>query len=87
MEIPVTEFNAKCLRLLAKMGATREPIIITKRAKPVAKVVPVEQEGQPPNHFRYMAGTPTIGGDIVSPSALKSGSNAASAGRSTGPTA
>jgi len=67
MEITATEFKAKCLRLPAKVGATREPFIITKRDKPVAKVVPVEQEGQSPNHFGYMAGTLTIGGNIVSP--------------------
>ena len=67
MEITVTEFKAKCLGLLDKVGVTREPIIITKRGKPVAKVVPVEQEVQPPNHFGYMADTITIQGDIVSP--------------------
>ena len=67
MEINVTEFKAKCLGLLDKVGLTREPIVITKRGKPVAKVVPVEQESQPKNHFGYMSGTITIQGDIVSP--------------------
>jgi antitoxin (DNA-binding transcriptional repressor) of toxin-antitoxin stability system len=43
----------------------RRPIIITKRGKPVAKLVPVEQE--PIDLFGHMAGTAKISGDIISP--------------------
>ena len=42
------------------------PIIITKRGKPVAKLVPVEEQ-EPIDLFGRMAGTIKICGDIISP--------------------
>ena len=61
--VPAAEFKAKCLRLLDEVAHRRSPIIVTKRGKPVAKLVPVEEE--PVDLFGYMAGTAKICGDIV----------------------
>jgi prevent-host-death family protein len=36
MEISAGEFKAKCLKLMNQIANTREPIIITKRGRPVA---------------------------------------------------
>ena len=66
MKINATEFKAKCLKLVDEVAQTREPIVITKRGKPVAQVVPIEEE-TPTSHFGYMAGTIEITGDIISP--------------------
>lgn len=66
MEIAAGEFKAKCLKLMDQVEKTREPIVVTKRGKPVAKLVPVE-EAQGQSCFGYMKGTVTIHGDIVSP--------------------
>lgn len=66
MKITATEFKAKCLKLMNDMARKREPIIVTKRGRPVAKVVPVEPE-EPKSWFGYMEGTIDITGDIVSP--------------------
>jgi antitoxin (DNA-binding transcriptional repressor) of toxin-antitoxin stability system len=44
--------------------ATGEPVIVTKRGKPVVKVVPVESEN---DLFGFMAGKFKIVGDIESP--------------------
>ena len=63
--IPAAEFKAKCLRLLDDVARERRPIVITKRGKPIAKLVPIEQE--PIELFGYMAGTARICGDIVNP--------------------
>lgn len=38
--MPVTEFKAKCLRLLADVEKKGDRIIITKRGRPVAQVGP-----------------------------------------------
>ncbi len=38
------EFKAHCLAVMDEVAATREPVVITKRGKPVAKVIPVEQK-------------------------------------------
>jgi prevent-host-death family protein len=63
--VAAAEFKAKCLRLMDEVAWRRRPIIITKRGKPVAKLVPVEQG--PIDLFGYMAGTAKICGDIISP--------------------
>jgi prevent-host-death family protein len=64
MEINAAEFKAKCLKLLDQVAATHEPLIITKRGKPVAKLVPIDEE-TPESMFGYMRGTVTILGDII----------------------
>jgi antitoxin (DNA-binding transcriptional repressor) of toxin-antitoxin stability system len=47
------------------VNATGEPVIITKRGRPVAKVVPVTSKKQ--DLFGFMAGEFKIVGDIESP--------------------
>jgi prevent-host-death family protein len=63
--VAATEFKANCLRLMNEVAQQRRPIIITKRGKPVAKLVPVEKE--PIDLFGRMAGSIKICGDIISP--------------------
>ena len=63
--IAAADFKANCLRLMDEVARQRRPIIITKRGKPVAKLVPIEQE--PTDLFGYMAGTARICGDIINP--------------------
>jgi prevent-host-death family protein len=61
--IAAGEFKAKCLHLLDEVAAQRAPLVITKRGKPVAKLVPIDDE--PVSLFGRMAGTVRILGDIV----------------------
>ena len=63
--IAAGEFKAKCLHLLDEVQQTRKEIVITKRGRPVARLVPVEEEF--PSIFGRMKGTITILGDIVAP--------------------
>ncbi len=35
------EFRARCLAVMDEVASTREPVVITKRGKPVAKLAPV----------------------------------------------
>jgi prevent-host-death family protein len=63
--VSAAQFKANCLRLMDEVAQQRRPITITKRGKPVAKLVPVE--GEPIDLFGYMAGTAKICGDIISP--------------------
>ena len=62
--VSVAQFKANCLRLMDEVAQQRRPITITKRGKPVARLVPVEEE--PIDLFGYMAGTAKICGDISS---------------------
>ncbi|NNM83399.1 MAG: type II toxin-antitoxin system Phd/YefM family antitoxin [Burkholderiales bacterium] len=66
MEISAGEFKAKCLKLMDEVASTHEPVVITKRCKPVAMMVAVTPE-KPAPLFGYMAGTATVHGDIVEP--------------------
>jgi prevent-host-death family protein len=63
--VPAAVFRANCLRMMDEVARQRRPIIITKRGKPVAKLVPVEEK--PIDLFGRMAGTIRICGNIVDP--------------------
>ena len=63
--VAATDFKANCLRLMDEVARQRRPIIITKRGKPVAKLVPVGTETIV--LFGRMAGSIKICGDIISP--------------------
>jgi antitoxin (DNA-binding transcriptional repressor) of toxin-antitoxin stability system len=47
-----------------EVRSTREPVVITKKGRPVAKLVPAEE--QPRDIFGCMKGQVQIVGDIVS---------------------
>lgn len=63
--VAAAEFKANCLRLMDEVARQRRAIVITKRGKPVAKLVPIEN--QPIDLFGRMAGTIKICGDIINP--------------------
>lgn len=64
-QIAAGVFKARCLALMKKVQATGEPVIVTKRGKPLVKVVPAESEKN--NVFGFMTGKVKIVGDIESP--------------------
>jgi prevent-host-death family protein len=41
--IPAAAFKAHCLTLMEDVRSTRRPLVITKRGKPVAKLVPADE--------------------------------------------
>lgn len=42
--ISAAEFKARCLTLMDDVNSTRETLVITKRGKPVARLVPAGKE-------------------------------------------
>ena len=58
-------FKANCLAVMDEVQSKRVTVVITKRGKPVAKLVPVN-EGKD-DIFGFLAGKVTIIGDVVSP--------------------
>lgn len=42
--IAAGEFKAQCLQLLNDVAERRQTLLITKRGKPIARLVPVEPE-------------------------------------------
>jgi prevent-host-death family protein len=63
--IAAGEFKARCLQVMEDVRKKRIPVLITKRGKPLAKLVPPDD--QPPDIFGCLAGKIEILGDIVSP--------------------
>jgi prevent-host-death family protein len=63
-QMPAGKFKARCLSVMDDVNATGEPVLITKRGTPVAKVVPVASRKQ--DLFGFMAGEFKIVGDIES---------------------
>jgi prevent-host-death family protein len=64
MSVNAAEFKAKCLKLIDAVATTHDALVITKRGKPMAKLVPIEGE-KPTKLFGYMKNTGRILGDIV----------------------
>jgi prevent-host-death family protein len=60
------KFKATCLAVMDEVQAKREPVVITKNGKPVAKLVPLEKQEEDPLAI-YRFGKGRIVGDIVSP--------------------
>ena len=63
--MPAGEFKTHCLRVMEQVRTTRQPVVITKRGKPVAKLVPVNPTQN--DGFGSLKGVFKIVGDIESP--------------------
>jgi prevent-host-death family protein len=68
-QMGVGEFKAKCLGIIDEVNRQGGEIVLTKRGKPVARLVPAV--AVVPKFFGWMAGTMEIHGDIVAPTGEK----------------
>ncbi|MGL5873528.1 MAG: type II toxin-antitoxin system Phd/YefM family antitoxin [Xenococcaceae cyanobacterium] len=57
------EFKTHCLKIIDRVNQTKQPITITKHGKPMAKLIPIEDETY--SLFGCLANTVEIKGDIV----------------------
>jgi prevent-host-death family protein len=64
-KIAAGEFKARCLTLMEDVRSTRQPLVITKRGKPVAKLVPADDDND--DFIGRLEGVIRIVGDIESP--------------------
>ena len=67
MQIPAGEFKAKCLQLMELVARSGKSITITKRGKPVAKLVPADAATPRASLFGRLAGTVAYEHDLISP--------------------
>jgi prevent-host-death family protein len=63
--IPAGEFKTHCLRIMEEVSKRRQPVVITKKGVPVAKLVPVEQTER--DIVGCLEGVMEIVGDIEAP--------------------
>jgi prevent-host-death family protein len=63
--LPAGEFKAKCLQIMDRVAETGDAVVITKRGRPVARLVPIE--APPKTLAGFLAGKIEIDGDIIAP--------------------
>jgi prevent-host-death family protein len=64
-KIAAARFKAQCFTLMEDVHATKRPLLITKRGRPIAKLVPAEDRGD--DFIGSLKGILRIVGDIESP--------------------
>ncbi|MEZ5276824.1 MAG: hypothetical protein R3F07_10635 [Opitutaceae bacterium] len=60
----ISEFKAKCIAALKEAQRTREPILVTRRGRALARIEPVFDD-PPPRRLGVLQGQMVIRGDIV----------------------
>jgi prevent-host-death family protein len=63
--MPAGQFKTHCLAVIDEVNAKHETVVITKHGKPMAKLIPVQQEDD--EIFDSMKDRIKILGDIVEP--------------------
>lgn len=64
--IPATKFKAQCLELMNRVAEQRVSYVITKRGRPVAKLVPIQRTPRD-SIFGWLRAMGSIQGDVVNP--------------------
>jgi len=63
-----TDFKAHCLQVMDEVARTGQPVTITKRGKPVARIVPAREEAK--DIFGALKGSVTVtdpNDDLIDP--------------------
>jgi prevent-host-death family protein len=63
--MPAGQFKVHCLKVMDEVQSKRQAVLITKRGKPVAKLVPVKRTKD--DIFGFLKGKIKVTGDVVSP--------------------
>ena len=64
-KIAAGSFKVHCLAVMDEVQAKRETVVITKRGKPVAKLVPAD--GDSDEIYNFLRGRGKITGDVLAP--------------------
>ena len=63
-EIIISEFKAKCIAILKSVQTSREPVVVTRRGEPIARIEPMPV-GTTTRLLGALRGRMKIRGDIV----------------------
>jgi prevent-host-death family protein len=67
MEINAAEFRANCFKILDQVKITHKEVVITKRGKPIAKLVHFAQQDEKDPLLGSMEGLVETIGDLTKP--------------------
>jgi prevent-host-death family protein len=62
-QIAAAEFKAKCLQIMDRVASAGQPVVVTKRGKPIVRIVPIEAN-TPESIFGCLASQFEIVGDV-----------------------
>ena len=65
--VPAGKFKQTCLRLLDEVAETGTPIVVTKRGKPVAQIIPPPAPETEAGWLGSLRGTAEIRGNLLEP--------------------
>jgi prevent-host-death family protein len=65
--MPISQFKARCLAVLARVNRTGEPVLVTRFGEPVAEIVPPSPPPLPERWLGSFRGSGRTVGDIVAP--------------------
>ena len=65
--VAISEFKAKCLALLEDVDKTKIPLLVTRRGRPIAEVIPTSPNMEERDWLGSMSDITEITGDVVSP--------------------
>jgi prevent-host-death family protein len=65
-QIAAGEFKARCLQIMDRVAQGKQPVVVTKRGKPMVRIVPVE-EGDRDAVFGCLADRFQVAGDVEAP--------------------
>ena len=66
-EVAISEFKAKCLALLEEVDKTKVSLLVTKRGRPIAEVIPTSPNMEERSWLGSMSDSMEITGEVVSP--------------------
>jgi prevent-host-death family protein len=64
--ISTSDLGANCSRVVSEVASTRHSLVITRHGRPVARIVPLDDEDSQ-SLFGFAKGMIAIRGDIVEP--------------------
>jgi prevent-host-death family protein len=65
--LSVSDFKATCLAVLERVRRTGRPVLITKRGKPLAEVIPPSAATIGSDWLGSLRGAARLAGDVVGP--------------------
>ena len=66
-EVAASDLKNSWHEYLERVVQGREEVVVTRYGKPIARLIPVEDEGETGGIFGALAGTVTVVGDIIGP--------------------
>ena len=67
--VSISQFKATCLARLDRVKRTGRPLLVTRRAEPIAEIRPPSRQKPAPSWLGTLKSSGSITGDIVAPAA------------------